>query len=278
MIPVIIYPTLVQGEGAAGQIARAIERANQHARCDVLIVCRGGGSLEDLWAYNEEVVARAIVGFGDSHRERCRARDRFFDRRLRRGPARGHSDGGGPRRQALSGAALLDVVAAARRRLGRDMDRVLERATQRVDVARRRLLTPAERVARQRERLGDLLRRLRRALPDIRRARGDNERRRMLLRSAFYRTHAGRAALLDSLRASLAHLDPTKVLSRGYSIVRGPDGHVVRSSEGLAPGSKLDIAFSEGGAEAEVTRQRVATRFARRAASGVGLPAQPPRE
>lgn len=59
-IPVLIYPTQVQGEAAAGQISRAIALANQHQQCDVLIVCRGGGSLEDLWPFNEEIVARAI--------------------------------------------------------------------------------------------------------------------------------------------------------------------------------------------------------------------------
>jgi len=60
MIPVILYPTAVQGEGAAAQVARAIETANARGECDVLLVARGGGSLEDLWAFNEEVVARAI--------------------------------------------------------------------------------------------------------------------------------------------------------------------------------------------------------------------------
>lgn len=59
-LPVIIYPTAVQGEAAAPQLVKAIERANQHKACDVLIVARGGGSLEDLWAFNEEAVARAI--------------------------------------------------------------------------------------------------------------------------------------------------------------------------------------------------------------------------
>lgn len=59
-IPVIIYPTAVQGEQAAGQIAAAISLANIRKECDVLLICRGGGSLEDLWAFNEEVVARAI--------------------------------------------------------------------------------------------------------------------------------------------------------------------------------------------------------------------------
>ena len=60
-IPVVLYPTPVQGEGAAQKIAQAIRLANERAECDVLIVCRGGGSIEDLWAFNEEVVARAIA-------------------------------------------------------------------------------------------------------------------------------------------------------------------------------------------------------------------------
>ncbi|MEK9940272.1 MAG: exodeoxyribonuclease VII large subunit, partial [Methylotenera sp.] len=60
-IPVVIYPTPVQGKGAAELIANAIHTANQRAECDVLIICRGGGSIEDLWQFNEEIVARAIA-------------------------------------------------------------------------------------------------------------------------------------------------------------------------------------------------------------------------
>jgi exodeoxyribonuclease VII large subunit len=60
LIPVVVYPVPVQGDGAAQQIARLIKRVNQRKECDVVILCRGGGSLEDLWSFNEEVVARAI--------------------------------------------------------------------------------------------------------------------------------------------------------------------------------------------------------------------------
>jgi exodeoxyribonuclease VII large subunit len=65
-----------------------------------------------------------------------------------------------------------------------------------------------------------------------------------------------RSSRVDALRRALQHLDPTRVLGRGYSIVRDGDGHVVSTSAGLAKGAKLDILFAEGGAEAEVTRAR----------------------
>jgi exodeoxyribonuclease VII large subunit len=255
MIPVIIYPCLVQGEGAASQIARAIERANARAECDVLIVCRGGGSLEDLWAYNEEVVARAIaasllpVVSGVGHETDFCIADFVAD--FRAATPTAAAVAASPDR-----AALLEEVSLRRRRLARDMQRILERQLQRVDSARRRLLTPGEPIARNRQRLEDALRRLRRALPDVARARRENERHALRLRAALGRAAATRAARVQSLASALAHLDPTQVLGRGYSIVRGPDGHVLKSSAALSKGQSIDITFSEGGAEAEVKRTR----------------------
>jgi exodeoxyribonuclease VII large subunit len=255
MIPVVVYPCLVQGEGASGQIARAIERANARGDCDVLIVCRGGGSLEDLWAYNEEIVARAIaasalpVVSGIGHETDFSIADFVAD--FRAATPTAAAVAASPDR-----AALLEEVSMRRRRLARDMQRILERHLQRVDSARRRLLTPAERIARNRQRLDEAWRRLRRALPDLRRARLDNERQAARLRTALNRAAATRASRIQSLAAALAHLDPTQVLGRGYSIVRGADGHVLKSSAGLSSGQQIDVTFAEGGAEAEVKRTR----------------------
>jgi exodeoxyribonuclease VII large subunit len=234
MIPVIVYPTLVQGEGAASQIARAIQRANAHGACDVLIVCRGGGSLEDLWAYNEEIVARAIwasslpVVSGVGHETDFSIADFVAD--LRAATPTAAAVAASPDREALAAE-----VQAYRRRLARDMRRIVEVRMQRLDSASRRLLTPAERIARNRERLAQSLRRLQRALG------GD-------LRHKSQRVAA--------LRTALAHLDPTQVLARGYSIVRDAGGPVRRTSAGLAPGEPLDITFSEGGATVRVDRPR----------------------
>ena len=234
MVPVVLYPAQVQGEAAGAQVARAIEIANARGECDVLIVCRGGGSLEDLWAFNEEVVARAIAASrlpivsGVGHETDFSIADFLAD--LRAPTPTAAAVAASPDRRAL-----CDEVGAFGRRLARDMRRVIEVATQRLDGAARRLLTPAERLARNRERVAQLARRLR-----IATAAEQNVRQRHVA----------------ALRNSLAHLDPTQVLGRGYSIVRDGDGKVRTSSAGLAAGQPLDIMFSEGGAEVTVRSAR----------------------
>jgi len=255
MVPVVLYPAQVQGEGAAAQLARAIETANARGECEVLIVCRGGGSLEDLWAFNEEIVARAIfasrlpVVSGVGHETDFSIADFVAD--LRAPTPTAAAVAASPDR-----AALLGQVGAMRRRLARDLRRIVETAGQRLDVASRRLLTPAQRVEHDRERLAQHARRLRRSLPDIAAARRELERAARRLASAAARAATERARRLAALRASLGHLDPTRVLGRGYSIVRGPDGHVVRSSAVLSRGDAIEIRFGEGGATASVIDRR----------------------
>jgi exodeoxyribonuclease VII large subunit len=200
----------------------------------VLIVCRGGGSLEDLWTFNEEPVARAIAASkipvvnGVGHETDFSIADFAAD--VRAATPTAAAVAASPDR-----AALAAEVAARRRRLGRDLARVLERAQQRLDLATRRLLTPGERIARHREALGQAWKRIRRSLA------ADHERR---------------FARITSLRAALAHLDPTQVLARGYSLVRDSQGRLVRTSAQLERGETIDIAFSEGAAQAEVRRTR----------------------
>jgi exodeoxyribonuclease VII large subunit len=255
MVPVVLYPAPVQGEGAGAQIARAIGIANSRGECDVLIVCRGGGSLEDLWAFNEEVVARAIVASrlpvvsGVGHETDFSIADFVAD--LRAATPTAAAAAASPDR-----AALCEQLAAMRRRLARDLRRIVETGQQRLDAATRRLLTPAQRIAHDRERLAQHARRLQRALPDIGAERRDIARMARRLSLGAARVAGERARHLAALRASLGHLDPTQVLGRGYSIVRGADGHVRRSSSGLAVGDLLDVTFSEGGAETAVRRTR----------------------
>jgi exodeoxyribonuclease VII large subunit len=234
MTPVILYPAQVQGDNAAAQISRAIQAANARAECDVLIVCRGGGSLEDLWPFNEEIVARAIhasaipVVSGVGHETDFSIADFAAD--LRAPTPTAAAVAASPDREACCAE-----IAALKRRLGRDLRRAIETRQQRLDGVARRLLTPAERIARQRERLGQVSRRLAREV-----------RQRVTQRSQR----------LSALRSALGHLDPTQVLARGYSIVRDAAGHVVQGSDSLAAGDPLDITFSKGGAEVAVRKTR----------------------
>ena len=234
MIPVVVYPAQVQGEGAGAQVARAIAKANARAECDVLIICRGGGSLEDLWAFNEEAVARAIVTSaipvvsGVGHETDFSIADFVADVRAATPTAAAAA-------ATPDTAALRGEVDAHARRLARSARRTLESAAQRLDHAGRRLLTPAERLERLRSRIAQCARGLRRAAASA---------------------HELRTLALTRLARSLAHLDPTQVLGRGYSIVRGADGHVRKSSAGLASGAALDITFAEGGAAVTVTKPR----------------------
>jgi exodeoxyribonuclease VII large subunit len=230
MIPVILYPAPVQGEGAANHIARAIRIAGERQEVDVLIVGRGGGSLEDLWAFNEEAVARAIdacpipVVSGVGHETDFTIADFVAD--LRAPTPTAAAAAASPEREAL-----CETVAGLRRRIERDLRRGLETRAQRLDSLARRLLTPAQRIEREQRELAALARRM------------ANATRRGLAEGARH---------LAALRNALTHLDPTRVLGRGYSIVRGPDGHVLRSSAGLAPGDALEVTFAEGGAAVTV--------------------------
>ena len=234
MTPVVLYPAPVQGEGAGAQLARAVRIAGERGEVDVLILCRGGGSLEDLWAFNEEVLARAIdacpipIVSGVGHETDFTIADFVAD--LRAPTPTAAAAAAGPDREAL-----CESVARLRRRFARDLRRQVETRAQRLDGLARRLLTPAQRIERQARELATLSRRLSVA---SRRGLADGTRH------------------LASLRTALAHLDPTRVLARGYSIVRGPDGHVRRSSAGLAPGDALDVTFAEGGAGVTVGTTR----------------------
>jgi exodeoxyribonuclease VII large subunit len=183
-IPVVLYPASVQGAAAAAEIAAAIRLANRHAWVDVLIVCRGGGSLEDLWAFNEEIVARAIfdsalpVVSGVGHETDFTICDFVAD--VRAPTPTGAAALVVPERAALwrllvdlsrrfvrSDAHRMSsrtqyVDSMARRLVRAEMHRMSHRA-QRLDSAARRLVHPAARLAQQAERMHALGRRLHRA-------------------------------------------------------------------------------------------------------------------
>ena len=273
MIPVVLYPTPVQGEGAAVRIAQAIELANARAETDVLLLCRGGGSIEDLWSFNEEVVARAIAGSaipvvsGVGHETDFTIADFVAD--LRAPTPTAAAELVSPHRDAL-----LAQVAGYAYELRRAMQARLDQARQRLDWLVRELVPPSARLTAKRRDLSDLTRRLDWQMQRI------CERRRAALSAASARLRPpnlapaaarlahGRAALTRAMRLgllaraqqlarlepALAHLDPSQVLARGYSMVRDATGNIVRGSADLRTGDALEISFADGGAEVRVER------------------------
>ena len=276
-VPVVLYPTAVQGEGAPAEIVAALAAAARRRECDVLILCRGGGSIEDLWAFNDERVARAIracaipVVVGVGHETDFTIADFAAD--LRAPTPTGAAELASPARAELR--ARLDLLAG---RLHRRITRDLETRLQLLDHLTRRLVHPGRRLDAQtallaqlrarlalaaerslergRWRLRDLADRAVRGLPALApleaRVAGLAQR----MRAAALHGSAQRTARLESLVQSLAHLDPRAVLERGYAIVRDGEGRIVRRSAGLARGDPLDLTFAEGGANARVEQTR----------------------
>jgi len=276
-VPVVVYPTAVQGEGAPAQIVAALAAAARRRECDVVILCRGGGSIEDLWAFNDERVARAIraceipVVVGVGHETDFTIADFAAD--LRAPTPSGAAELASPARDELR--ARLDLLAG---RLLRRITRDLETRLQLLDHLTRRLVHPgwrldaqtallaqlrarlalaAERsLERGRWRVRDLADRAVRGLPALvpleTRVAGLAQR----MRAAVFHGSAQRTARLESLVQNLAHLDPRAVLQRGYAIVRDGEGRIVRRSAGLARGDPLDLTFAEGGANARVEQTR----------------------
>jgi len=271
----VIYPAPVQGEGAAAQLAAALRSAAARQECDVLILCRGGGSIEDLWAFNEEVLARAIaacaipVVCGVGHETDTTIADFVADQRAATPTAAAE----------LVTAGYVDAAQHLARLaplLQRAMWRRIENLQQRVDIAARSLVHPGERLARMRlatdhcsARLAAAVRgtmetayhavgrhglRLRGARPQFGTAQQSLQHLARRLAGALQHGQEQRQARLEALHSHLVHLDPTQVLARGYSIVRDASGTIVRSSGQLAAGSEVDMQFAIGKARATVTR------------------------
>ncbi|MDH5285443.1 MAG: exodeoxyribonuclease VII large subunit [Betaproteobacteria bacterium] len=273
---VVVYPCAVQGEDAAGEIARSIRAANERAEVDVLVVCRGGGSLEDLWAFNEEAVARAVyesalpVVSGVGHETDFTICDFVAD-------VRAPTPTGAATLVAPDIAEHRHRCAQLARRVQRTAAHALANANQRVDHAARRLVHPAARLAARLERCAELAGRLARAASGGHAVRvralstlGDRLARELraplpgaqrvtLARDALGRASArmldARATRVVALARSLAHLNPEAVLARGYAIVADAAGTIVTDSAQVAPGDEVSIALARGRAHAAITRR-----------------------
>lgn len=277
MIELVIYPTAVQGAPAADEIVAALNQANERAEVDALILCRGGGSIEDLWPFNEEKVARAIaasqlpVVSGVGHETDFTIADFVADRRAPTPTAAAEM-------LSPSREALLTRVAAHRMQLARRMHSQLDQQAQRIDGLRRALLSPGERLALSRERLAQLQGRLKRGLAQqmserrwalaaagqsLAAARPDFELLNARLANIRRQLVQGQQDRLARVRVKLTHaaasmelLSPQRTLERGYAIALKADGRIVRGAADATAGEALTLRVGQGelGVRVESTR------------------------
>jgi exodeoxyribonuclease VII large subunit len=276
---VLIYPTPVQGEGAAEEIARTLHLADSRADCDLLILTRGGGSLEDLWAFNEEVVARAIAALelpiivGVGHEIDFTIADFVADLRaptpsqaaelavpdqlewLTRFARLAEQLGHGARRRLNTERQRLSTLA---HRLSRCHPGVqLREREQRLDELEARLARSIERqIAQRKMRLarlatsvanGNPAHRLAQVRERWRTARGD-------LRRALLRRLELTKQRLTLAERSLSSLSPLATLQRGYAIVTQRDGALLTDSATVTTGTAIDVRLARGALAATVSK------------------------
>ena len=233
-VDILIAPCQVQGEGAAADIARALDRLNRHGGVDVILCGRGGGSIEDLWAFNEEVVARAIA------RSKipvisCVGHETDFTIADFVADARAATPSMAAEMAAPVRQELLDALEGLRRRLARAL---------------------GNRLVLNREKLARLSRGLRAPEALLIRPRRDVlERLEMRMNLALERRTVSARGRLQLLMRALNGLNPDGVLSRGYALVKS-DGKIITDAQGVKPGQDVTITLWKGALDAVVSRVR----------------------
>ncbi|MDD6734821.1 MAG: exodeoxyribonuclease VII large subunit [Clostridiales bacterium] len=225
---IIIYPSLVQGAGAKENIVEAIEYFNKHKLCDTLIVGRGGGSIEDLWAFNEEIVARAIyaseipVISAVGHETDFTIADFVADLRA-------------PTPSAAAEIAVpsqLELMSRISMLAGRlKSAEVNFIGNKRMYVEKLQLRTPQNRIDDSRQRLDGIMKRA---------------------EQAFKLSLSEKTKIMSQLAAKLDALSPLSVLGRGYSIAENPDGSVIRSVEDMKKCRDFRLRLSDGSCDCRV--------------------------
>jgi len=232
-IPVIVYPAPVQGDGAAAKLAQALANASARAECDVLLLVRGGGSIEDLWQFNEEVLARAIraagipVVVGVGHETDFTIADFAADERAPTPTAAAELVS--PLLEALRARIAQTVL-----RISRETARKIEYAMQAVDALSRRLVHPAGRLHSLRQHLAHLAARLAAATAQ---QLGEIRRR------------------LDIARAQLESLGHDAVLARGYSLTLNSRRQILRDASAVTMGERIVTTLARGEIESEVKKK-----------------------
>ncbi|MBK6471124.1 MAG: exodeoxyribonuclease VII large subunit [Betaproteobacteria bacterium] len=253
-VRVVIYPSPVQGAEAPAGLSAALRLAGARAEVDTLLLVRGGGSLEDLWAFNDERVVQAVaasplpVVCGVGHETDITLCDLAADLRAPTPTAAAE----------LAAPACDDALASLQVRrlvLQRALERAQQSHAQRLDTLALRLGQPARGLSGQLQRLADLAGRLRRAA-QVRHARLAEAPVRLadrLTRGLTARLQAERLRLEAASQRLQAH-DPHRVLQRGYAWVETSDGRAIVSAQALNAGQQVRAVWADGRAEMQVQR------------------------
>lgn len=229
---VIIYPTPVQGKGAANTIAAAINNANARQEVDILIICRGGGSMEDLWQFNEEVVARAIASSdiptisGVGHETDFTIADFVAD-------ARAATPTAAAELACQDRSHLKQKVINLSQHLNRQIMLVLNQQAQKVDYLARRIISPSQQLQIQLDGISGL------------------QKRMALAMQQQLQSHHQRYI---QLKTSIEQLSPNAVLARGYAIVSS-NKKTISNIKQLQLGEQLHVQLHVGEIEAEVVKK-----------------------
>ena len=279
---ILVYPAQVQGMASPGSVVSALRRCNHEARADVVVIARGGGSFEELYAFNTEPVARAILASrmpvvtALGHTSDRTVADMVADAECRTPTEAGA-------RVVPRKADLLAALAERRRRLARESARLISEHAERLAQRRVRLgqalpgllrrraerlerfraelarLSPSRQLERRREQLAELRTRTEAAARRMLRVRVADVANRSVsarLNRALGSRFQSAQANLDQRRSRLQALSPEGVLMRGYSITLDSAGRVLRSAAETAPGRAITVRLGTGslGARVEETR------------------------
>ncbi len=275
LLPVIIYPTPVQGNDAAANIAATITTASMRQECDVLIICRGGGSIEDLWAFNEEIVARAIAACtvpivsGIGHETDFTIADFVADKRAPTPTAAAEFT-------SPDNTTLQLQLNKQYQKLHHAIIRQLENCMQKVDILAHRHTHPGEHIQNQlahlkhfQERLTGCItfstekqnlrintyrQRIQASRPDLSQLITQQNRSTERLQQTFSHVIETRTTQLQHQHAQLMHLNPQSILNRGYSITYSTQGVVIRDVNQVRPDDRIQVKFAQGEVEATVTK------------------------
>ncbi len=271
-LEVQLFPVPVQGPDAAPAMVRALQLAAK-SRCDVIILTRGGGGIEDLWAFNDELLARALAGCplpvvtGIGHETDTTIADFVAD-------LRAPTPTGAAELVTAAYVAVAGELAQLGERLRKETLRTMERRQQSLDILACRLVHPGERISRSKMIAAHLAERLRAAMAKARQQQGHafaqlsarcararprlepaHDHLRLLkqrYRAAWRTTLVDRRHRLDETAAHLTHLNPAAPLRRGYALVRDYRGNIVRHKGCVDEGALLTIEFEHDKLHAKV--------------------------